>query len=427
MYLILLLFREARKNMNEKGETEGTDKRVLIGLGICAAIGLLVVCLHVFVLVNPSKTIVALLWAISCVAIGHLIGFIFGIPRVKNGDASRPTPSAPSNPNSSSAAADEHGTYQVNTNLQDISDWLTKIIVGLGLVELRTVDTHLRQAAEFISTSLGGPETHAISGGIIVYFSTVGFLGGYITTRLFLGAAFVRADRALSEKEKREVENANINIDDASSNSTPKTKEAAEKIARIPWSSLKVTEVPTWAKAKLIVREIREAVEAYRFLVRANPNDLQFRLELCQALFENGERELALKHAKEALPLIDNSTHRDLVDRCYNALMFYSLFIQPDGYKEAIDFAARFQAIPGNQMTASMLVNLAAAYGQQASKDKSNFDSAKAKALEASTKAIDLGSIWKNKLKEMWQPAPDAEDNDLVAFQGDDDFKKLLS
>lgn len=413
--------------MNEKYELPGTDKKVLCGLAACAVIGLLVVLSLVFVLASPSRAIVAILWAIACIAIGHLVGFLFGIPRVVNEQSAIPSPSDPSKPNSSSAAAaDKNSPYRVNTNLQDISDWLTKIIVGLGLVELSKVDTHLRRAAEFISSSLGGPETHAISGGIIIYFSTLGFLGGYLTTRLFLGAAFVRADQALNAKEKQQVENAAINIDDVDASFTPKTKELAEKIARIPWNAVKVTEVPIWAKAKLIVREIREAVEAYSFLVRANPNDIQFRLNLCQALFENGERELALKQAKVALSLVNESTRRDLVDSCYKALMFYPLFIQPDGYKEAIEYAARFQAIAGKQMTAPMLVNLGAAYGQQASKDRPNFDSAKANALEACRKAIEMEPIWKNKLKEMWRPAPDAEDNDLVAFRDDRDFEKLL-
>jgi hypothetical protein len=46
----------------------------------------------------------------------------------------------------------------VNTNLEQISDWLTKIIVGVTLVELNPAIARLEQAAILISKSLCGVE-----------------------------------------------------------------------------------------------------------------------------------------------------------------------------------------------------------------------------------------------------------------------------
>lgn len=410
--------------MNGREEISLIEERVLYGLGTFSGLGIVIVF---SVLDDWRKTFIAILWALACLAVGHLFGFLFGIPRVLKGGSSTPqvNPSQ-GGTNVTNGSIAEAAPYEVNTNLQDISDWLTKIIVGLGLVELSKLYTHLQTAAGFISTSLGGAGTEAISGGIIVYFSTLGFLGGYITTRLFLGAAFVRADRALSSAEKLEVENANINIEDVDASLTPKTKAIAEKIAKIPWKFVKVTDVPIWAKAKLITGEIREAVEAYSYLVRVDPTQILYRLNLSQALFENGNRENALLQAKEALSRITESTQRDLVDTCYKAVMYFALYVQPDGYKDTIDYANRFRTLPGKTLTAPMLVNLAAAYGQQAAKDTSAFTSAKSSALESSRKAIELDPIWKAKLKEMWRPASDAEDNDLAVFGNDQDFINLL-
>jgi hypothetical protein len=79
----------------------------------------------------------------------------------------------------------------INTNLEQISDWLTKIIVGVSLVNSERVGTAMWQAATQIGLSLGsGASKTSLALAIIVYFSVVGLLGGYLLTRLFLQPAF---------------------------------------------------------------------------------------------------------------------------------------------------------------------------------------------------------------------------------------------
>jgi MFS family permease len=142
-------------------------------------------------------------WGLAYFAVLFLIGFLFGIPRVLQADS----------------AAEKKPDYQqrVNTNLEQISDWLTKIIVGLGLVQLRTVPEKLHQAATFMAQSFTigtTPPTNAaisFAGAFIVFFSVLGFLAGYLSTRLFLAAAFFRADRT----PEFVVENKQINHADA--------------------------------------------------------------------------------------------------------------------------------------------------------------------------------------------------------------------
>ncbi len=78
----------------------------------------------------------------------------------------------------------------VNTNLEEISDWLTKIIVGVSLVELNKAQMKLQQIAGFIAESFGGPGQVSFAYGLMVYFSVAGFLGSYLLTRLYLQKAF---------------------------------------------------------------------------------------------------------------------------------------------------------------------------------------------------------------------------------------------
>jgi len=94
---------------------------------------------------------------------GLLLGFIFGV-----------------------AKPDEAGKKNVSTNLEQISEWLTKIIVGAGLAQLATLPGSLKEFGIYAKPLLGDlayGEIFAI--GILIYYLTCGFLGGYLLTKLF--------------------------------------------------------------------------------------------------------------------------------------------------------------------------------------------------------------------------------------------------
>lgn len=118
----------------------------------------------------------------SAVASGSVLGFLFGIPKVAQ------------EPQQARGIWSE-SQYQVNTNLEQISDWLTKIIVGLGLVQLTSVPPRFGQLARFISQALTPAIPAALVGVILVYFASIGFLISYLWTRILLTIEFTRADR----------------------------------------------------------------------------------------------------------------------------------------------------------------------------------------------------------------------------------------
>ena len=125
---------------------------------------------------------------------GMLAGFMFGIPKTVQGRADR------------SLRRTAAGTdYQSNTNLEDISDWLTKILIGIGLVELREVPSLIDGVAGYWASSMGTPAPRAFAAGLLVYFGINGFFVGYLWTRLALVGDFIDKDprRIVSEFVKR--------------------------------------------------------------------------------------------------------------------------------------------------------------------------------------------------------------------------------
>ncbi len=79
----------------------------------------------------------------------------------------------------------------MNTNLEQISDWLTKIIVGIGLVELRNLPGFVTKVAGYISAgSVDHSGSKALAVATLIYFAVTGFLGAYLLTRTYLTSVF---------------------------------------------------------------------------------------------------------------------------------------------------------------------------------------------------------------------------------------------
>ena len=78
-----------------------------------------------------------------------------------------------------------------------VSDWLTKIIVGVGLVEFRTIGPFLDKVAVKLGKSLLTQpnaqtelEVSSFAQALIVYFFIAGIIQGYLLTRMYLSAKF---------------------------------------------------------------------------------------------------------------------------------------------------------------------------------------------------------------------------------------------
>jgi hypothetical protein len=115
--------------------------------------------------------------AFGASATGALIGFLFGLPRV-------PSPSA-------SVPADATRPLASGTSLEQIADWLTKIVIGAGLVELQTLIPWYGTLCSNIATEYGtSPASSAFVGAWLAFFVIVGFFAAYNLTRVYLSPVY---------------------------------------------------------------------------------------------------------------------------------------------------------------------------------------------------------------------------------------------
>jgi hypothetical protein len=114
----------------------------------------------------------------ACLISGAILGFLFAIPRSGTGkdqhDANAPA---------------RNSWYDDNTNLEEVSDWLTKIIVGLTLVQFNTLVKYLDQSATSVTRAFSlnatlNNQLYALSYGLIIFFVACGFALGYLWTRI---------------------------------------------------------------------------------------------------------------------------------------------------------------------------------------------------------------------------------------------------
>nr|BFD92645.1 hypothetical protein KitaXyl93_40050 [Kitasatospora sp. Xyl93] len=118
----------------------------------------------------------------ASVVLGGGLGFLFGVPRVRGG----------------AGAGEPPGSYAPNTNLEQVSDWLTKVLLGVGLTQLGSLGRRLHDLGAALAPALGGGEGVApFAAALVLYFLVLGFLAGWLVTRLALPQALTETDQAL--------------------------------------------------------------------------------------------------------------------------------------------------------------------------------------------------------------------------------------
>ncbi|MFJ4191313.1 hypothetical protein [Kitasatospora sp. NPDC089509] len=112
--------------------------------------------------------------------LGGALGFLFGVPRVRSG------------------SGEPQGSYAPNTNLEQVSDWLTKVLLGVGLTQLGSLGERLHQLGTALAPALGGADASVpFAAALVLYFLVLGFLAGWLVTRLALPRVLTETDEAL--------------------------------------------------------------------------------------------------------------------------------------------------------------------------------------------------------------------------------------
>ena len=120
-----------------------------------------------------------MLTALAAFLSGCVVGFLFGIPRVV----------------SSGQLRHDKGSqgYVPSTNLAEVSDWLTKLLLGAGLVQLTHLGAPTGHLIDTVAAGLTPPTVSKIpssaakvmAGAILFGYAAIGLLDAYVVTTMW--------------------------------------------------------------------------------------------------------------------------------------------------------------------------------------------------------------------------------------------------
>ena len=221
-------------------------------LSAAPVLGVLGILIYAWSVHSGSVLAVALLIAGAAFLGGALLGFLFGIPRSLAVEATAAGAGA-----EPVDAGQRAALYRSNTNLEQISDWLTKILVGVGLVELGRLVELTRNLVDFLTPGLGNrPSSPSFALALLVLYSISGFMIVYLVTRVYLGRIFARADELMRYVDLR--------IDEVRESQRAQEERDVQALAIVNRQL-----EPEGGQAPISQKELQEAVAAASPLVRA--------------------------------------------------------------------------------------------------------------------------------------------------------------
>lgn len=284
----------------------------------------------------PGSVLAALLWSLAALGGGFVVGFLFAVPRGTELTAS--------------------SRLKINNNLVEVSDWLTKIIVGLGLIHLSRMPVYLRESGAYVGEGLksgaagGGPAPAQFAAGLILYFVLLGFMAGYLITRLFLGPAFREADEATAGEIR------GVLAADAEKPLAAGPKATAKRLAAQPLSEVpnETERLAAWGRAKVDEERYPDAIEAYRRAIRLSPDSprIHYLLALALKYAKRPQREVVAE-LEQAHRLVNEGLEPEMRDRIYISYTFNALFLKPDGFNLAREAALEYLQSPGGENAAA--------------------------------------------------------------------------
>ena len=239
--------------------TRQAERSLLKTLAIGEAAGILGVMGYSLTIAGIGSRLlfVGLLLSLAGLVVGFFTGTLFGMPKrndVANSD------------------------YTLNNSLVEISEWLTKIIVGLGLVNLKQIPGYLLSLGQFVSEASGsrGQSLDVFAMSVAVYFSVFGLYVGYNYMRLVLSQKYKLADdnilRRELEKTKEEKQNLQTVIEEKKGEANTILQEVNNQLLSIEDEKVN----PTLFKSAPYMSSLqRKAEEKLVKGLQNNPNDPQ--------------------------------------------------------------------------------------------------------------------------------------------------------
>lgn len=313
---------------------------------------------------------------LSAGTVGALLGFIFSVPRVIS---------------DSRGQADVRGAgarvLDTNTNLERISDWLSTMLVGVGLSQLTNLNPLLLQFRIFLAENAtvyidqGQPSAGvipAVGPFVLILGAASGFLFMYLMTRLVLVGFF---------------------------------KESEDILSGVAVAAIRV------AVAQAKVGADDTGTTGGERVIDANKDGLAHAVE-------NGSTVGQDLSSATAATFQHLSTAKTLRNDDALEVMFELLY-EPGGYQRVIQMSGELSRTAITKR-ADYWFYLAAAFGQQmhhTAEGSEDRMSARDNAIDAARRAVHTDKSFRARL---WAISnPNSTDNDLALLRDDSDFRQL--
>ncbi len=390
----------------------------------------------------------------SAMALGGLFGFLFGVPKSSTG--SEQPAAAPPNGNGAMVKP----ANRVNTNLEEVSDWLTKLILGAGLTQIGAlwaafIDLSGKIGARGIPGQLYGS---VIVGGLIIYGLIVGFLAGYILTRLYLSNIFLLADSfSTHEREEAALFDSIKDVppppppsssasaagggDDPPPSPPPSVAPSvAAQVSAVPVEEIK--DVENLIKAARIhwslgkPENVQRSLEAYRLVLARDPGRSDVRAEYAQRLIERHRYvDAADLLARAWRDMRAAGAAKETIGETARALAFAQLYLpKPESFEKALATIEEIARDPSFVLDVDWQIKRLSANGQKlrhlwSTLSKDDREALRKLILDDIRDVLEKNPRLKPYLQGLVEPlkrAPGSIDDDLEALRGDAELRTLL-
>jgi hypothetical protein len=178
---------------------------------------------------------------LASVSSGAFFGFLFSVPRIMTKDNAAAATGAPVDSDLKGVVRSER-LLSSNTNLERVSEWLTTMLVGVGLTQIGSLDDRLLSFSDFLNERMtvagnGASTLPAVAPFLLMSGLVTGFIFFYLYTRIYLSPLFQYAERVLSlgglplEDGAPKVREAAANLAEARKNPAMKYTSTASEIS----------------------------------------------------------------------------------------------------------------------------------------------------------------------------------------------------
>ena len=375
-------------------------------------------------------------------ALGGVAGFLFGIPRLLQRSPQNPPRAEPP---AKQAAQNARRLLSSNSNLEEISDWLTKIIVGLGLVNIQKIPGYIDAYRDWLRSGLSELPYSAQESVFLVVLSLASLIGCflffYITTRTQLALLLSDTESKLDPDYHTVAEAPQFKFQSAWAGVTgtalpgldlkaaPPSPDDEAVLSRPPAPGDHAERWAAWAAAKTRMGAVEQALPAWRVATAMSPDSAIYWQQYGDTLYSLRRyddaldaylkaRNLGLQRPsllQQILMIGLYSTRPDSTDLAIDAAEALRSSGETDAWtklRRACAYAQRYEGLPSNSPEREPVRNTVKSAIEDIVRDVPDADDPLRKFMRQLLKPGSEGG--------------DPNENDFAVFANDEEIVRLI-